>query len=209
MKKRNLFITAIVLFVFVTGVISYALVNNLGSEVGTIFKQYRVDKEKNNSKILAILDDNIKINQSDVDYQKQLFKAGGIEKNDNEIVSKIIGDKLMHREALNAGVTIDDDVIKKSMNDIKVNMPKDVEGYKQFNDFISSSGWTEDEYWENSFSVYKNAYIIGKYKQDFLYPQFIENNKDLSNSEIMEKFNEYYEQYRKQLISASDIKYLN
>lgn len=115
----------------------------------------------------------------------------------------------MLKKAVKAGVSIDNKTVKEYMDDIRTNLPRDKKGYEEFKQFIANSGWTEDEYWEKAFPVYKNAYIVGKYKKEYLLPQFKNKNKDLSGPEFTKKFNEYFNQLKKDIIKDAKVEYFN
>jgi len=66
---------------------------------------------------------------------------------------------------------------------------------------MESSGWTEYEYWEKVFDVYKNAFIKGKYINTVLKPRFDNENKDMPESEYNTSFTEYLEEYKSKLIN--------
>lgn len=163
MRKKMMFIiiSSLILTISIIGIFSFASTDKNGAALGDIFKKYKVDKEIKDDKTLVKVGD-IEIKKSDIEYQKESSKASGVIKSDKDIINEILGNKLMLREAEKAGISIDDNTVKKYMDDLRNNLPRDEAGYEEYKQFIANSGWTEDEYWEKAFPVYKDAYIIGK-----------------------------------------------
>ena len=201
-------VSVLLVLVCVSVVYGFASSANSGSTLGSIFKKYKVDKKFNSDKIIVKFND-FTITQDTVDYYKEYYNSYGIIKSQDEIISKIVADTLILKEAEKAGVSVKDEVVRENMNKIRENLPKDNTGYEEYLAFIEKSGWTEDEYWENSFSVYKKAYIIGKYRNNILKEKYREENKALSDADLESKFKEYYEKKIEDLVKSVDIVYLD
>lgn len=173
---------------------------------GKVFDQYWNGAEEKNDSVLAQAGD-IKITTSKVKYLKELNSAFGVEKSEMEIISQLILEELLLKEAEKVGVVISDEEVRQYMDEVRVNMPNDKVGYDTFMLFIRNSGWTEDEYWIKSFPVYKKAYTIGKFRNFYLKEQFESLNPMLKTSEINVAFDIFYEEYTDNLLNKVEIQY--
>ena len=207
LKKRSLVIIATSLLILSISIAySFADSNNNGNALGNIFKKYKIEKEVVRDKVL-IKEGSIEITQNDVDYQKAFYKAQGVDVNEDEIKNKLIIKELLLKEAKDSGISISDDETRKYMNEIREKLPLDKSGYEEYKSFMDSCGWTEDEYWEKSLIVYKNAYITGKYIQEVLKSKFKELNPKLSETEFQIEFKKYLEEYKINLPKKYNISY--
>ena len=173
---------------------------------GKVFNQYWNGTEEKNDSDLAQAGD-IKITTSKVKYLKELNGAFGVEKSEMEIISQLILEELLLKEAEKVGVVISDEEVRHYMDEVRANMPNDKVGYDTFMLFIRNSGWTEDEYWIKSFPVYKKAYTIGKFRNFYLKEQFESLNPMLKTSEINVAFDIFYEEYTNNLLNKVEIQY--
>jgi hypothetical protein len=182
--------------------IAYSLASansGFGENIGNIFKKYTVNQNTDEDTVIAKFG-NLTITRNDIDYYKEFYSLNGEEKTDDAIIDSILLKTLLYEEAKKTGMEVSDDDVKENMEKVRNSILNNEEAHIDFLNFIKASGMTEDEYWENSFFVYKRAYSISNYKKNYLKPMLREKYKNLSNAEFEEAFNNYYKEYEDELL---------
>lgn|GEM_PF-2905751 len=152
--------------------------------------------------------DDMIITRKQLDNCKAVYALEGVSVSDDEVIKKIVTDRLLYKEAVKAGVTLTDDEVWHYMNETKETMKKDPEVYKFYLSYLKDTGMTEDEYWEKSFPVYKRAYTTGKYRK-YLKGKFAADHPDISATDLHKAFDEYYDKYTDDLYEEYTRKYGN
>jgi hypothetical protein len=78
---------------------------------------------------------------------------------------------------------------------------------QQFNNYLSGTGLSYDEYWKIATPIYKKALIIGQYKRS-LETTFSQKNNITDQQQLETQFNAYCDNLTKQFRSEQNVKYL-
>ncbi|WHY99274.1 hypothetical protein [Peribacillus simplex] len=139
---------------------------------------------------------------------------------ESELQEDFIADAVLvdHAETENIVVTKSEaEEFSKTMRKIVEESSDDAT--KQFiNDYISATGITEEEYWNQTVEGYKKTLTIGKLKEKFF--KDLESNKSLESntnklatsnvtSENSNELNEAWDKYQQELVNKANVELLN
>ena len=104
-------------------------------------------------------------------------------------------------------IEISDEELQSQIKFQRENLPNDKQAYEKMQNYIKGLGISEDEYWKSVEPIYEKLLIIGKLKNSYLKEEFMKSNKNISKKDLEEKFRDYYEEYKANLLKNSKVEY--
>lgn len=126
---------------------------------------------------------------------------------DRELLDKMIEKQVLYTEAVNQGFEATDDEVNAAIKDVKQALQEDQnqEQYEFLKNYLDELGITEEQYWSDFVvTEYKEVFSINNL-EDSLKANFIKENHISDAAKMNSAFDEYYDQYKKDLISKADV----
>lgn len=106
--------------------------------------------------------------------------------------------------AINKGFLIDDETIKKSIEENR-EMIKTADNYSDFTTFLEGLGMSEDEYWDSQFDLYKLNHVVDEFKIAKK-EEFAQENASKSDEQTAENFSDYFMDIAEEAVTKQNIK---
>ncbi len=134
---------------------------------------------KDNNVVLEI--DNTKISKKEFEKTKFYYNLDNNNEVEKVLMDNLIIKKLSEKEGINP---TEKDVVQY-IEEIKEIINRNPEVRKNFNEFLDMIGQNEKEYWKDTENLkrYKDAYIIGKYR-DLVSQKLVRENPEISLEEL-------------------------
>jgi len=205
MKKKKLIILLAVIVIL--GTIILSAVASGTSKMSKAAEIHKNNKDKP-EEVVAIVNGK-EIKSKNVKAIKEAQEIMNINKSEKEIIETIIIDHLLLKESEKHNITVTDEEVNNIIEFQKEALSNNKETYSELTDYVKALDMTEEEYWQMLRPIYKKRAILGKHKQ-LLKEEFINSNKNSlnKNTNINNLFEEYYIEYKGNLLKNADVKIL-
>lgn len=204
---KKIIISCLVIgLLFATLLITSAYNESVYSELGSFFRNKAITDAENNDVVAELF--NKKITQEQIDSMRKGYEVLGVQKTEDEIFRSFVVDLLLIEEAKENNIIISEKFVNEQIEIQMAHLKNDNQALKDFQDFINSSGITEQEYIELVKPIHERLLTIGTYKNQILLPLFIENNPKIPDENINEEFEKFYIEYKHDLFESANITYV-
>lgn len=203
-KKRKQIIIVLIIVSLVIGVfVSSNATTSLFSQLGKMYKENAdQDVEKN---VLAEINGG-EITEESINTLVDTYKLFGNDKTKEEVFEFVVTNQLLIELAKNSGIEVSEKDVKDQLALTREIINEDPKELKNMKDYIDSIGMTEDEYFEVIKSEYMDYMILDIFKNTYILKKFQDENPDLSEFEVNNRFNEYYKEFSENIFENSGLK---
>lgn len=205
-KKRIKIISLIlaVVFTIAIGVIAYSSDSGFMSEWGKYLKNNSTKISQTN----YAEGEHATVTQKDIGQAKQFFILSGMEESEAEsnAIDYTLEHEALYQAAIENGYTVSGEEIWKYLEELK-QIIDSAENKEDFVDIMNQFD-SEEEYWNFQFQVYQKDLPIRNYVKD-LEKHFMETKRysNESDNDILKEWENYFEQFKTQLVENENYKF--
>lgn len=158
-------------------------------------------ENENNSDTIATINGE-KVSKKEFEDYKNQLNQNGKNYSEKDVLDKIILNKVLYKAAIDKGITVTEEEIDNEvkMNQAALKQDNNKEQAQFLEAYIKKLGLTPEQYWEQIKSTYKTTLAVSKL-YDILKQEYSNNPQRLTIT-----FNDYYANYKKELVSRAIIK---